>query len=491
MNPVIRPPKRPARPQRRTKIENEFLPAALEILETPASPIRTAFIWFIAIVVASTLVWTYLGTFDIVSTAQGKVQPTGRVKVIQSIEVGKVRSIPVTNGSRVRAGDIVVLLDDTELKSDEEAISVNLQALRAEVARREAALSTVRNWLAGDFWSVPRVVATDLSFDTDTPANIQRRERTILAADLASLNANLDNLAAQRAQSQATIERLSAMIEARRLLISTLAQRVAMRSSLVDQAAGSKSNVIDALQVQQSEEADLAEQVGQLSEARAALSVATSEGKKALQTFIADNAVRQGDASRQADELEKQTVKARKRRESMTISTPIDGIVTASAITTIGQVINPGAELMRIVPENAELEIEAFLPNKDIGFVSMGQPAVVKIEAFPFTRYGVVRGHVTAVARDAIPEPDANQLEGDPTKQLQSTVPTTNVQRVQNLVFPVTVKLDASTMSVDGSIVLLSPGMAATTEIKTGKRRILEYLFSPIVEVTSQSMQER
>jgi hemolysin D len=175
----------------------------------------------------------------------------------------------------------------------------------------------------------------------------------------------------------------------------------------------------------------------------------------------------------------------------MTIASPIDGTVQSSSINTVGQVVTTGVELMRIVPDNSTLEVEAYLPNSDIGFVSVGQRAVVKVEAFPFTRFGVIRGHVTAVAKDAIPEPDANQVEGDPTKQLQATVPTTNVQRVQNLVFPVTVELDAGTMSVDGHIVPLSPGMAATAEIKTGKRRILEYLFSPIVEVTSQAMQER
>ncbi|MGY5775164.1 HlyD family type I secretion periplasmic adaptor subunit [Rhizobium sp. LEGMi135b] len=491
MNQVVKPPKRPAKPQRRSRTENEFLPAALEILETPASPVRTAFIWFIAIVVTATLLWSYFGTFDIVSTAQGKIQPTGRVKVIQSIEVGKVRSIPVTNGSHVKAGDIVVQLDDTELKSDEEAIAVNLQALRAEIARRDLELATARRWLVSDFWSEVRVIPVDLSFDAQTPVNVQTRERTILTADLSSLSANLDNLTAQRSQSQATIERLGATIDARKTLIATLAQRVTMRSSLVDQAAGSKSNVIDALQSQQSEETDLAEQVGQLSEARAALAVATSEGRKAVQTFIADNAVRQGDASRQADELEKQLIKASKRRQSMTIASPIDGIVTASALTTVGQVVNPGAELMRIVPADTELEIEAFLPNKDIGFVATGQEAVIKIEAFPFTRYGVLHGHVTSVATDAVPEPDAQQMEGEPAKQLQSLIPFGNVQRMQNLVFPVTIRLDVDVINVDGLLQPLSPGMAATVEIRTGKRRILEYLFSPLAEVASEAMQER
>jgi hemolysin D len=492
MNQVVKPPKRPSRPQRRSRIENEFLPAALEILETPASPIRTAFIWFIAAVVGSTLLWSYLGTFDIVSTAQGKIQPTGRVKVIQSIEVGKTRSIPVTNGSHVKAGDVVVQLDDTELKSDEEAISVNLQAYRGEMVRRKAVLATVEQWRDEGIWTTAKTISeAPLAFTDDTPVSIRDREQSIYRADLSQLASSLTNLAAQHTQQQATVARLQQTMTAQKRLVDTLNERVAIRSTLVDQAAGSKSGVIDAQETSQKEEATLAEETGQLEEAKASLSVTSSDGEKTVQTFVADNVQKAGDASRQADELDRQLVKARSRREAMTIATPIDGTVQSSSINTVGQVVTTGVELMRIVPDNSALEIEAYLPNSDIGFVSIGQTVVVKVEAFPFTRYGVVHGRVTAVATDAIPEPDANQLEGDPTKQLQATVPTTNVQRVQNLVFPVTIKLDNSTMNVDGHSVPLSAGMAATAEIKTGKRRILEYLFSPIVEVTSQSMQER
>lgn len=492
MNQVIRPPKRPRRPQQRSRTENEFLPAALEILETPASPIRTAFIWFIAIVVAATLLWSYFGTFDIVSTAQGKIQPTGRVKVIQSIEVGKTRSVAVTNGSRVKAGDIVVQLDDTELKSDEDAIVVNLQAYRGEMIRRKAVLATVEQWRTQGIWTSEKTIPeARLAFADDTPLSIRDREQSIYTADLSQLAASLTNFAAQHTQSQATVARLQQTMAAQQRLVDTLNQRVTIRSALVDQAAGSKAGVIDALETSQKEEATLAEETGQLEEAKASLYVTSSDGEKTVRTFVADNVQKAGDASRQADELDRQLVKARNRRQSMTITTPIDGTVQSSSINTVGQVVTTGVELMRIVPDNSALEIEAYIPNSDIGFVSVGQAAVVKVEAFPFTRYGTIHGHVTAVATDAIPEPDANQLEGDPTKQLQATVPTTNVQRVQNLVFPVTVKLDVSTMNVDGSVVPLSPGMAATSEIKTGKRRILEYLFSPIVEVTSQSMQER
>jgi hemolysin D len=193
----------------------------------------------------------------------------------------------------------------------------------------------------------------------------------------------------------------------------------------------------------------------------------------------------------QSEELQQQQVKARNRLRSFTITSPIDGTVQASALTTVGQVVASGTEVMRVVPTDAALEVEAYLPNRDIGFVSVGQTAVLKIEAFPFTRYGTVPGIVTSVASDAIPEPDARQLEGQPSKELQSIIPIGNAQRTQNLVFQITVRPDVSTIDVDGASVPLSAGMTVSIEAKTGQRRILEYLFSPISEVTSEAMKER
>ncbi len=476
---------------KRQRDDNEFLPAALEILETPASPIRTAFIWFICILAASALLWSYFGTFDIVATAQGKVQPTGRVKVIQSIEMGRTRSVPVSNGMNVKTGDTLVELDDTEIGAEERGLVASLAAYRAEVSRREAVLSTVAGWQTDGIWISGSVTEEPIAFADDVSDAIRRREQLIYRADVAQLRSSLDNLEAQRLQRQSEIDGLTETIAAQKALVATLAERVAMRTELIPSAAGSRAQVIDALQSQQEAEANLVTQTGQLAAARAALNVATSEATKMADSFVADNVQKQSEASRRVDELEQQLIKASKRRSSMIMRSPIDGTVQASAVTTVGQVVSAGSELMRIVPDNATLEIEAYLPNRDIGFVEAAQTAVIKVEAFPFTRYGIIEGRVTRVATDAIPEPDAQQIEGAAVKELQSIVPTGNAQRTQNLVFPVTIKPDTTMIEVDGKNVPLSPGMTVTVEVKTGHRRILEYLFSPLAEISSQAMQER
>jgi hemolysin D len=173
----------------------------------------------------------------------------------------------------------------------------------------------------------------------------------------------------------------------------------------------------------------------------------------------------------------------------MRLASPIDGVVYGVSVTTVGQVVGSGEEMMRVVPEAASLEIECYLANKDIGFVSAGQEAVVKIESFPFTRYGTLSATVMRVAGDAIPEPDARETESTahPAKDKMFA----GAERTQNLMFPVTLLPERSTMLIDGSNVPLSPGMAVSVEIATGKRRILEYLFSPLVETASEAMKER
>jgi hemolysin D len=145
---------------------------------------------------------------------------------------------------------------------------------------------------------------------------------------------------------------------------------------------------------------------------------------------------------------------------------------------------------MRVVPQDAELEIEAYLPNKDVGFVSVGDRAIVKLDAFPFTRYGTLEASVVRVARDAISTADADQAERNPTRQIaQATAE--GAQRTQNLVYPVTLRLTRRSMEVDGKQVPLTAGMSATAEITTGSRRIIGYLVSPIVEAGSTAMRER
>jgi len=209
-----------------------------------------------------------------------------------------------------------------------------------------------------------------------------------------------------------------------------------------------------------------------------------------LETFVADNGQKLVEAERQADDYEQKLVKARVRVGHMQLKSPIAGVVFGSSITTLGQVVTASEEVMRIVPTDSMLEIECYLENQDIGFVAVGQSAIVKVESFPFTRYGTIDAEVVRVSHDAIPEPDVEAREASPTKALRNAT-FAGAQRVQNLMFPVTLKPEALSIKAQGDEWPLSPGMAVTVEIKTGSRRILEYIFSPLIVTVSKSMKER
>jgi len=159
--------------------------------------------------------------------------------------------------------------------------------------------------------------------------------------------------------------------------------------------------------------------------------------------------------------------KASARRGFQRLVAPADGTIQQLSVHTLGGVVEPARVLMVLVPAAGGLEVEARVLNKDAGFVHPGQPAAVKLEAFPFTRYGTVPGHIKRISRDAVPDPKLGS------------------------VYVATVTLDRATIEVDGRQVPLGAGLAATVDVKTGTRRILSYLLSPLQTSVAQAGRER
>ncbi len=402
--------------------------------------------------------------------------------MIQPLDGGRVAAIKVENGQHVKAGDILVELDAADARADETDAASTLDAWKAEAQRRRSAIEAA---------GAASLRTPTIAWSADIPLANRAREERVLAGDLDKLSSALASLDAQIAQKGIERDRLAATIKSQNELVATLKQRVDMRSSLIPSGAGSKAAVIDARERLEMEATTLASQIGQRDQAAANLKVLAQERRKAIADFIADNDQKLADAQRQVDDFVQRHVKSRLKSGRMALRSPIDGVVMGLSVTTIGQVIGSGEEVMRVVPEGANLEIQAYLANQDIGFVKPGQKAVVKVDAFPFTRYGSIDASVRRVAYDAIPEPDAQATEGDSARGRRDDKMFGGVERTQNLVFPVTLEPMKTSMDVDGATVPLKPGMTVTVEIATGSRRILEYLFSPLVETASKALKER
>ena len=165
--------------------------------------------------------------------------------------------------------------------------------------------------------------------------------------------------------------------------------------------------------------------------------------------------------------MQQEVIKTGQRNNQYQLKSPINGTVQQLAISTIGGVVTPAQQIMIIVPDKGQLEVEALIENKDIGFVEQNQPAEIKIDAFPFTQYGVIDGTVTFVSNDAM---DNEKL---------------------GLVFAMRADMAQSQINVNGKQVNLSPGMAVSVEVKTGRRNIIDYVLRPVKESLSSSIKER
>jgi hemolysin D len=195
------------------------------------------------------------------------------------------------------------------------------------------------------------------------------------------------------------------------------------------------------------------------------------------------------DAQKKVEEFSQDLVKAERKYDEQVLRSPIDGTVQQLAMHTVGGVVTPAQQLMLIVPADSRLEAEAMISNRDIGFINAGQDAEIKIDTFNFTRYGLLRGKVVSISQDAIVKEKPNDKAG--AAKADGALSDSSEPDGQQLVYSTRVALDQTRMQVDDRLVNLVPGMAVTVEIKTGKRRIIEYLMSPLLRYKQESIRER
>jgi hemolysin D len=524
--PVEPPPPSPA-PRAATAVsgrDREFLPAALEILESPPPPLPVALMATICIFALIGLTWSFFGRLDVHAVAPGKIETAGHSKVIEPLDPGKVAAIHIEVGMPVKAGDVLFELDSAEANADLAAAKDALNASRAEIARRRFAIEAVRSAEEqedradggrGDGKAQKSTIATrgsedrtmaaptpvealagrseyPVAWDESLPEPFRLREEAVLRADLIQLSDALKALDKQMAQKLATWQRLDMSIAFQNTLMDTLNARVATRQEAIDRNVGTKINLYDAKEELEKSQAQLASDKGQLIETDAALRELESERAKTVSQFIADNENKLVEASRKGDEAREALAKADTRLARTKLYAPIDGVVQQTAVTTIGQVVTTGQQLAVITPHGGKLQVEALVPNLDIGFVKLNQPAVIKVDTFPFSRFGVMHGKVVNIASAAMSEEEAKRALANATAVANTTqVPSAGPGQAESFVFPVTVTLDEIGMKIGEAITPLSPGMTVTVEIKTDSRRVIDYLLSPLAKIADEAARER
>lgn len=432
-------------------VDAEFLPAALEIVETPASPVGRAIGGTIILFFGAALAWACFGTVDIVASAGGRVIPSGKTKIVQPAATGVVKAIHVRDGQKVSAGDVLIELDTTINAAEASRLHKDLVVTGLEAARLRA--------MAAGGELVPPLGA--LPAQTELQRSLLANQRAEYRARLAGLDRQIAQHEGNRAAVTAQVEKLSGAIP-------LIRQRAEAFKYLVDREYASRLRYLQLQQDLHEHEQELQVQKARLQEAGAGLGVLREQRRQAEAEFQRVTLVQLAQAEHRQASLEEELIKARQTHALQTLRAPVDGTVQQLSMHTLGGVVTPAQPLMVIVPQDQRLEVEALIANRDIGFIEEGQAVALKIDTFNFTRYGLLPGRVLSLSPDAVmPEKGAEPM------------------------YAARIALDAAEMQVDGRRVSLAPGMTVTAEIRTGERRVIEFLLSPLMRAKQSSLRER
>ncbi|MEZ4483526.1 MAG: HlyD family type I secretion periplasmic adaptor subunit [Syntrophotaleaceae bacterium] len=398
------------------------------------------------------MLWAALGKIDIVAVARGKIVPSDYTKLIQPLESGVIKAIHVRDGQQVHKGELLIELDPTVRGAERERLAEERQMVQVEIARLQAVLSGRRRF------EPPTGAKPDY-------LSLQQR---LLANQLQEHHSRLEAARRIIEQRQAAIMATKADLARLEQTLPIIAQRAAAHKTLFDEGLASRLEYSEAekehIEISQELAATrehLVQQQAALAEAHGNHQAIDSEFGKEIRRELAA-------AETRALTLDKELVKARHNTHQQQLRAPIDGIVQQLAVHTVGGVVTEAQQLMVVVPQEDRLEIDAWIENKDIGFVDAGQQAEIKVDAFPFTRYGIIEGKILTLSRDAVPMEEAGYVYAARVSMAKSVVEVENGKQVN-----------------------LSPGMNVAVEIKTGQRRLIEYFLSPLLRAAKESARER
>ena len=434
-------------------LQYEFLPPALEIEETPPSPARRLLIWAIFIMIIIAFLWSYFGKVDEVAVARGKVIPDGRVKVIQPMETGVIKAIHVEEGQRVKEGQMLIELDPTIKQAD---VASTAKALSIHVTDKERLMEELNGEKTGN-----RQEAIGNGRKAKGIFELQNKLKEARESEYKAREDALRLIISQRENALFAAEAILTKLEKTYAILKE--QEDAYRN-LYKHEYISKMDLLNKQMEFHSAEQELEAQKriarqakDSLEEARKNLDALKKEREKGILSDIVDR-------EKSITAIEGEVIKAKKRYELEKLCSPVAGTVHGLASYTVGGVVTPAQPIVTVVPDGTPLIIEAMALNKDIGFLKVGQEAEVKLDTFPFQKYGTIKGKVVFISPDAFEDENLGP------------------------VYKVKIKMEGLSLVVDGRNGAVSPGMAVTVEVKTGKRRVIEFFLSPIVKYAKESL---
>jgi len=440
----------------------DFLPGLLRLEEAPPSPLGRTVLRVLLGLLFLLLIWSVVGSLDIVAVAEGKLVPQSFLKIVQPAESGIVKEILVQEGQHVEAGQVLMRMDSVGSDAD-------VKSVEMEIARKRLTLRRIKAELEG----------APFAQEESDPVDLFQEIRSRLESNKASL---ATALAEERSVMEKAKRELMASREVRTKLAETLPQYRAQEDAHVKLAKeGYVAPLLagDKRRERIEKEQELKTQIQLIESARASVAQSERRQEQILAEYHKNLHAERNETQGQLEKLEQDLAKQAHRQELLELRASQAGTVKDLSTHTVGTVTQPGTVLLTVVPDEEKLKAEVWVSNQDRGFVHVGQKVRLKFAAFPFQKYGMVDGRVEYVSADA----------SDPNSTNQST--TDKSSKSTQLSFRALVTLDAMHLDFDGESLPLSAGLQTNAEILVGNRSVLEYLLSPVRKAIHEGGREK
>lgn len=464
--------------QKRNQQELDFLPAALEILERPPSPVGKLLARVIIAFVTIGIIWACVGDIEITAVAEGKIISSSRIKNIQPLEKGVLKTIYVKEGQKVEAGEPLIELDQTLTAAEQTRISQELHFAQLNWLREKTFLTALQQnkiplltpTTAPTPVTAPNVTAVSTYYINKsfafTPAE-QFTQTLMLEQKWLDYQSRVSTIQSQKNEREAELNANEAKLNQLQQTLPIATSRVTSYKKLYDDNLIPEMNYLEAKETRIEQQQTLYSYQAQQQQNIAAIETAEQQLNTLKSQSISQSLTQVDEFQRQVQSLTQELAKAKDVSDKQILYAPVAGKVQQLAVHTVGGVVTEAQVLMQLVPHNDYLEVEAVLENKDIGFVYAGQTAEIKVNTFNFTKYGSIDAEVIDVTADAI----ADENKG--------------------LVYKLRLKMTQKSMNINGREVDLLPGMSVMAEVKTSKRKLIEFVLSPLMRKVDESARER
>lgn len=425
---------------------HEFHPLNVEIEDRPINPVGRIVLWLVLGVIVFGVLWVIFAKIDIVVSARGQVIPAGEIKVIQPIERGVVSKIFIKEGDLVKKGQLLMQIDPSITETSLDAKEKNLKVLNHQVGRLEALVNE------------KKYISQDSSLEAIEQEELYIIQNKAFKEGILQYDMRL---------SQALLQHESAKSEHLRLkvILDENNKRVQRLEQVLDIIAKKEYYEL------QKEIAQVNEQINSAMYKIEEVSKKVSELKKEKKAFIEqfkDGKYQELLAVKKELRNLRAEINAIKfQNQKQSIVSPVDGYIAKLMINTIGGVVTPAEKLISIVPKNSPLIVKANVLNQDIGFVKLDMDSKIKIDTFSFQKYGYFQGKVINVGNYSVEDEKLGPI------------------------YEIKIEPDGKKIEVEGEQRYLEAGMSVTTEIKVGKRRVIEFFIYPIIQYLDEGMSVR